>query len=297
MAVFLTSHNRNKDSKPGHLLYPPFKQVGLNITAAYKKLTLIGQAEEKKEDPAPSLSNDNSMREPRLMPQVGSIALSSRHLPRKSETHEENSWMQAYIDVITLLLTMFVVMMALSEPPGTGTGAAERIANLSDSFIKFDTSPILPGTPKQTLRDSLAPILEKWNKEDGLKDVSVNYKENAVELRLSSKVLFPSAGAKFSAQGVKAIASVAKLLRNNDFIVTVEGHSDNIPMASQRFASNWELSSSRASTVVRQLIEEGVPASRLRAIGYADTKPIADNSTAEGRSTNRRVVFVLEQSQ
>jgi chemotaxis protein MotB len=76
---------------------------------------------------------------------------------------------------------------------------------------------------------------------------------------------------------------------NNEYFASVEGHTDNTPIATQKFPSNWELSSSRATSVARYLISQGVAANRLRAIGYADTKPKVENIKDEDRARNRRV--------
>lgn len=76
--------------------------------------------------------------------------------------------------------------------------------------------------------------------------------------------------------------------------VVVVGHTDSVPISSARFPSNWELSSARAGSVVRYLQANGVDGRRLRAVGYADTQPLADNASAEGRARNRRVELVLE---
>jgi chemotaxis protein MotB len=73
----------------------------------------------------------------------------------------------------------------------------------------------------------------------------------------------------------------------------VEGHTDPVPISTLQFPSNWELSAQRATTVLRYLVRAGVPAERLRAVGYADTRPVADNSTPEGRAKNRRVALVV----
>jgi chemotaxis protein MotB len=75
--------------------------------------------------------------------------------------------------------------------------------------------------------------------------------------------------------------------------IAVEGHTDDVPIKTARFPSNWELSSARASTVVRQLQSAGVAPSRLRAVGFGETRPVAGNHTPEGRAKNRRVVLVL----
>ena len=86
---------------------------------------------------------------------------------------------------------------------------------------------------------------------------------------------------------------LAALLAAQDYTVSIEGHSDNVPFMNAHFASNWELSATRATNVTRYLIARGIAAVRLRAIGYADTQPRADNASVQGKARNRRVALVL----
>ena len=83
------------------------------------------------------------------------------------------------------------------------------------------------------------------------------------------------------------------MLADNEYAIEVEGHTDNAPISTARFPSNWELSSARASSVVRLFIEQGIVAKRLRAVGAADNQPVLPNDTAEGRARNRRVTITV----
>jgi chemotaxis protein MotB len=112
---------------------------------------------------------------------------------------------------------------------------------------------------------------------------------------LTDKVLFDSGEAALKSAGLPLLDMVSKLL-NVDVRhpIIVEGHTDDVPIASALFPSNWELSTARATTVVRYLISQGVNRARLEAVGYADLHPVSTNATAEGRARNRRVEIVLE---
>jgi chemotaxis protein MotB len=111
---------------------------------------------------------------------------------------------------------------------------------------------------------------------------------------LTDKVLFASGQATLQTEGDPLLEEVAQLLNvDQSHPITVEGHTDNQPIATAQFPSNWELSTARATTVVRFLISHGVSAGRLGAVGYADLHPIASNATAAGRALNRRVEIVL----
>ncbi|WP_428624931.1 OmpA/MotB family protein, partial [Sedimenticola sp.] len=83
----------------------------------------------------------------------------------------------------------------------------------------------------------------------------------------------------------------------SDYTLSIEGHTDPTPIANAQFPSNWELSAQRATGVLRFLLTQGVAASRMRAVGHADTRPLADNATAEGRARNRRVALILQRAE
>jgi chemotaxis protein MotB len=111
---------------------------------------------------------------------------------------------------------------------------------------------------------------------------------------LTDKLLFDSGQATLQPGGLPLLGEVAQLLNvDQSHPITVEGHTDNEPIASAQFPSNWELSTARATTVVRFLISRGVSGGRLGAVGYADLHPIASNATPTGRALNRRVEIVL----
>jgi chemotaxis protein MotB len=111
---------------------------------------------------------------------------------------------------------------------------------------------------------------------------------------LTDKLLFDSGQATLQPQGEPLLEEVAQLLNvDRTHPITVEGHTDNVPIATALFPSNWELSTARATTVVRFLIAHGVGGGRLGAVGYADMHPVAPNASAAGRALNRRVDIVL----
>jgi chemotaxis protein MotB len=107
-------------------------------------------------------------------------------------------------------------------------------------------------------------------------------------------LLFAPGSAELNEEGKRAVEAIAEPMRALSQPMRVEGHTDPLPIATDRFPSNWELSSTRASTVLRHLVEQsGFPRQRISAAGYADTRPVASNDTAEGRAANRRVEVVL----
>ena len=127
--------------------------------------------------------------------------------------------------------------------------------------------------------------------------VKVNLQGDKIEVQFSSKLLFESGSARLSSQARKAfrdIAIIVKPLKNSIF---VEGHTDNVPIKTLAFPSNWELSAARAASVVEYLSRQGLDPRRLAAIGYGEYRPISDNDNEEGRSKNRRVTLVLRSGQ
>jgi len=117
---------------------------------------------------------------------------------------------------------------------------------------------------------------------------------NRMLIELSENILFDSGRADLRDEGETALTEIVQVLNsipNRQF--QVAGHTDNIPMRSSRFASNWELSTARAVNVARFMIEQGLNAERISAAGYAETQPVASNSTPEGRAQNRRIEIVL----
>jgi flagellar motor protein MotB len=122
-------------------------------------------------------------------------------------------------------------------------------------------------------------------------------------VNMSSATFFPSGSATISAAGQAVLADVAERLKSDelrDYLITVEGHTDDAPISTAQFPSNWELSTARASAVVHYFLDQGIPATKLRAAGYADTFPKLPNRDAQGhpipenQGQNRRVVIKLE---
>jgi len=124
-------------------------------------------------------------------------------------------------------------------------------------------------------------------------DIAINGNETWVEISLNSNLLFASGSAQPNPEAMPILAQIASILSGYKNPVHVEGFTDNVPIESAVFPSNWELSAARSATVVRLLAESGVDPDRLAAVGYGEYQPMSSNDTAEGRSDNRRVVLVV----
>jgi chemotaxis protein MotB len=141
-----------------------------------------------------------------------------------------------------------------------------------------------------TFRD----LLNKFQSMIESGQLRVRVVRNRMVVELPEGVLFDSARAALKREGEATLAQVAPILSDIEGRqFQIAGHTDNIPIRTVRFPSNWELSTARAVAVTRFLIEQGMPAERLSAAGYAETEPVADNDTPEGRAKNRRIEIVL----
>lgn len=180
-----------------------------------------------------------------------------------------------------------------TEAAGVTAPPADPWANTQPA-----SAPIPPGESfdaewarrVQGLEKSAAAFLE----QTGLNgQIDLTATPTGIELHLPDEVLFDSGSASMRAAGADLLSRVAVLLKRIDGDIQIAGHTDNIPIRTARFPSNWELSASRAIEVVRLLRDLGVPETRLEAVGHGDNRPIASNRTSEGRAINRRVTVEI----
>lgn len=211
------------------------------------------------------------------------------HEVRPDSTYEDdNAWVFTYIDMLTLILTLFVLMLAYAKTD------SEAYRELSVAVSQEMGHVVQPEAAPVDEDQALADQFSETIRQQGLSDsVELLTHTGSIELRLKESILFATGRADLRPGGRGLLDTLVPLLRQDGHAIAVEGHTDNVPIATEIFPSNWELSAARASNVVRHLISQGVPAQRLRAIGYADTRPLADNADAAGRAVNRRVSLLL----
>lgn len=159
-----------------------------------------------------------------------------------------------------------------------------------------ETNAILQAAPNNSAdAGKLQQRLTKTIDEFGLnKSVNIKITQGYAQLEIQDNVLFKSSEAGLTASGGALLKRLTPLLKQSVGLILIEGHTDNIPIKTPQFPSNWELGSSRATSVLHFLVLQQLDSSRLRAITYADTMPIADNSTPEGREKNRRVNILIK---
>lgn len=226
-------------------------------------------------------------------------------------------WLVSYADFITLLFAFFVVMYALSsvneakykvfnvsmsQAFGTQGAAAEGGAmKLTEQEMYFKSLVDRRNARLAEKQRKLNERMQKLNETLTTKmagfvkngQMTVSQSNRGVTLDINASMLFKPGEAAVQAEAVQTLADVAKILSEEDMSIEVEGHTDNIPISNSQFPSNWELSSARASSVVRLFIEQGIVATRLKATGLADNIPVQENSTIEGRARNRRVAVTV----
>ena len=200
----------------------------------------------------------------------------------------EDGWLTSYLDVLTLLITLFVLLLSLT-PPGGGEAADTAFMRSASAVSSLPLASLATGI--QPRHAGVKPQFEGLD----IPGVSVSQGREGVTLRIDTSLLFPSGQAVLTPRGQEVVESLIDVLASFDGQISVEGHTDSVPISTARFPSNWELSSARAIAVVRHLERQGFNISRMRAVGYADTQPMEPNATAEGRAANRRVELLLRQ--
>ncbi len=243
-------------------------------------------------------------------------------------------WLISYADFITLLFAFFVVMFAVSKVDSKKVGRFEESFSLAVGVSSHergylpregDGPPVqMMAMPQITTDDGkrtgpstavfcasgggagtanelpqqlaeLQAVLEDQRAQDpSLAHVKIVRRGQELVLRLEATAVFGSGDERVKADALPTLAAIADEVRGRDVQVRVEGHTDDHPIRTARFRSNWDLATARATSVVSELVRRGgLPPNQIAAVGYAEFRPIAPNDTSEGRAKNRRVDFVL----
>lgn len=234
-----------------------------------------------------------------------------------SVASDDDGWLLTYLDVITLMLVMMVVMLSVAGPAGDkgGQGVPDTTAPPPDPLATTVTTavqkptlaPPLPVTtaaatsqadPVDAPPTPAPPSPDPWA---GLQldqigqDIAVIPGQDSLRFRISNELLFASGEAQLVNGGqVMLDKLLPTLMADPGLRLVVEGHTDSVPIQTARYPSNWELSTGRAASVARYLIERGVAPQRVQASGYADTRPMGGKDNPMDRVVNRRVELVLE---
>ena len=244
------------------------------------------------------------------------MARKKRGKPHDEELNE--AWLLPYSDLMTLLLALFIALFAMSQTdaskmqalaqaftaafnmggPSFFSGMGPSTSMNSATTQGQDNANSAYMQENENLREAQEKI-EQYIKENNLQDqVSTELSEEGLMIRLKEKALFASGSAALEGQAEQIVPVIASLLASLPERVTISGHTDNVPISTAQFPSNWELSSSRAVNLMRGLMgaQPSLNPARFSALGYSEYRPIASNDTEEGRAQNRRVEVFIARS-
>jgi len=236
--------------------------------------------------------------------------MKKKHKHPEHVNHER--WLISYADFITLLFAFFVVMFAVSQTDQS------KAASFSESFsdavgltafphnghgiMQGATAPSVTeatadhGAEQQRAVDleELYAVLRRTTTSEGMSAVQVIRRRNEFVLRMPENIFFDSGDYSLKAEAVPMLRTITDSLRQRSVDIRVEGHTDNRPIHTARFRSNWDLSTARATAVLTELlVGDPFPPDRMSAAGYGEFHPIASNDTDLGRQQNRRVDLVV----
>lgn len=235
-------------------------------------------------------------------------------VPRSRVTHDR--WLVSYADFITLLFGLFVVMFAFARADqrrqaqvskaidsafrsmGALPDAANAESGANDAATPaktvMDESVVAPAKVKEDLDRIRRDLAATLSTQIAAHAVSLEMGRDGLVISLREAGFFESGSATPKAEALPTLRQIAGRLGPTPYDLRIEGHTDNVPIHTVEFDSNWELSTARATRVARLFLEmKAIPADRLSAAGYAEFHPVASNDTAEGRSENRRVDLVV----
>ena len=211
--------------------------------------------------------------------------------------HEEtntDSWLMSYADMITLLLCFFIIFVSMSDVN------KDKMSAITEGMAgKFGTVEL--ATPFQGVFRSLQAVVET---RQILKDVDIEKGQNSLTMELSSVSFYKDKSAELDEKMLPVLQEASKVLKSINFMdyrVTIEGHTNDLPVSSGLYPTNWELSCARATRMVRFFIEQGLKADHMKAACFGDTKPkvpnvdLNGNAIIQNRKLNERVVVKLEQ--
>jgi chemotaxis protein MotB len=233
-----------------------------------------------------------------------------RRKKKAEEPENLERWLITYADLITLLLAFFIMMYTFSKHDSQkyrevtghlktiftgGSGVAAEGTTAGN--VPFDVSLKTQGSAEE-VKQKLEEEIRKLSGNDALeKNISVITDERGIVIRVLDEAFFDLGKADLKQGARRTLNTIAPVIAAVENPLRVEGHTDDIPIATTEFRSNWELSVRRATEVVRYLIEKhDLSPRRISAVGYAEYHPVAPNDTDENRSRNRRIEIIVSKS-
>lgn len=237
---------------------------------------------------------------------------------KHAKPHEEENgeaWLLPYSDLMTLLLALFIALFAISQTdqkkmtalaqafsaafnmggPSFFDNAGPNVGRRSEMISDEDQGNqayLAENQQLEELQKKMQEYIEQNNLEDQL---STQLAEEGLMIRIKERALFPSGSAQLVGQAKSIVPVVAGLLASIPERVVISGHTDNVPISNAQYPSNWELSSSRAMTLMKAVLaaNNGLNPARFSAVGYSEYRPIADNNSEAGKAQNRRVEIFI----
>ncbi len=213
-------------------------------------------------------------------------------------------YMLTYGDMMTLLVTFFVLLISFSSVEQNKFSMATTSLKGALGVLQSSKGQVLPmtkmplfsvgrGKAERQVEELMKQMKEMSSKSGETDQLKITQNKDSIHFNLAAPMLFNTGSAELKESALPILKLIANVLKLFPFEIRVEGHTDNIPINKPEFPSNWELSFSRALAVTRQLVDFGVNNSRFQVIGYGENRPVADNSTEEGRVLNRRVEIFI----
>lgn len=226
------------------------------------------------------------------------------------EEHVDETWLIPYADMLTLLLALFIVMFAMSQTDkekfkkvseqfniifSGGSGVLEQNGNVvipESAGTSYDTNGVI----EEDKMNEVKLMLEEEIKSKGYSDkVKVGLNKEGLEISIQDAVLFNSGEAEVLKEVSPLLLQISTMLQKLDNDIKIVGHTDNVPILTDKFRSNWDLSSMRAVNVMKFMVDAGkLHAEKFSIQAYGQYKPKFDNSTQDGRAKNRRVDIFIE---
>jgi chemotaxis protein MotB len=247
--------------------------------------------------------------------------------PEGGGSGEGDDWILTYADAITLLMAFFVMMFSVSHldhdkytelkssiEAGLGNREAsdpksaldrENPSATLDPARQSGEAPGLQGEKDERMEESISNLKQTLQLVAGEGDVEITRTERGFEIELASSSFYETGSADIRKDRLSVFETIAKSmlgLEQSDYEIEIEGHTDDRPISGGKFESNWELSATRATKVVRLFVEKGVASAQIKASAFADTRPKEETLDLKGkvepalRAENRRVVIRVEQT-
>jgi chemotaxis protein MotB len=249
-----------------------------------------------------------------------------RHHDSHEEDHVDESWLLPYADLLTLLLALFIVLFSMrAEDSEKSNAMLESLFKAFNSVTIFDSSSggqlpdnstltdkdtekdvvpeVKPDTETEVnppisedekkLQDLMAKLQQYINQNKLNASISLTDMQEGIKITLKESISFDSGSDQLKSDFIPILSKISGLLKTVDHSIIIEGHTDNQPIRSSRFPSNWELSGARAASVLHFFHNRNIDPNRLSYTGYGEFKPIQPNNSSENRAANRRVNIII----